>query len=643
MKIILFLLLFAVLSPFLPFSQPQLQAQMLFEHTSRTYLSRNVVYELNRQVTTAGFLDVHILRIPLNDPYISIAPVESIREIGLRETTQNLLATAGAIAGVNADFFGLTGTHTASMGPVVANGQLVSMTQSHNQNVNEFASFILDNNNIPFLRYIQPRIFLSINGMELMRINSINRVPNLDFPVIINRAGMANTAQLVARFPDMWQILVVDGIVTSFHPAEVLVVPENGFIIAMNVQTLVAHNPFFWGGMTAEYTVFSNFERPFSEIQAAVGGGGLILNNGQIVHDTGTVIGGRQPRTALGISGDRQSLVLMVVDGRGRSIGATHEEIAMLMLRNGVFDAMHFDGGGSSTMVAQTYGRNTGLQVVNTVSEGAQRAVINALGVFDNSTPGAIAELVLLPENTNVPPGTPLMLNVLARDLYRHNIPINLAEVQFYAEVISPDGSRHTATGEWFATNIYIPNQPGSLYVTATLGDLSVSKLYFVQAIADPTGFENDPIRTEMTTAIPGFAHDFELFVPRTGTFGYSARLETTALVIQMSAAGGGIFAADRNQWGMFNNLILSTVPSAVIIHMDTNPLRMNSAEFDLFHSALRTHIEQNPNLTIFVVSNREEVPFFYFRNGIRYLDLGINADVTMNFRVVDGQIWYDF
>ena len=44
----------------------------------------------------------------------------------------------------------------------------------------------------------------------------------------------------------------------------------------------------------------------------------------------------------------------MVVDGRGDSIGATHEEMVWLMKEYGAYNAMHFDGGGSSTMVAKT-------------------------------------------------------------------------------------------------------------------------------------------------------------------------------------------------------------------------------------------------------------------------------------------------
>jgi exopolysaccharide biosynthesis protein len=60
----------------------------------------------------------------------------------------------------------------------------------------------------------------------------------------------------------------------------------------------------------------------------------------------------RHPRTAAGFSRDRRTLFLLTVDGRStRSVGVTLEELARLMRRLGAWEAMNFDGGGSTTMV----------------------------------------------------------------------------------------------------------------------------------------------------------------------------------------------------------------------------------------------------------------------------------------------------
>ena len=86
------------------------------------------------------------------------------------------------------------------------------------------------------------------------------------------------------------------------------------------------------------------------------------------------------PRTAVGIDRDKGRILLLVVDGRSsRSRGYTLVEEARLMRQLGAEDAINFDGGGSSTMVAPgPRGRRT---VLNAPSDGAQRSVADALGV----------------------------------------------------------------------------------------------------------------------------------------------------------------------------------------------------------------------------------------------------------------------
>ena len=490
--------IFLLLLLFFPISVQA--AHVMFEHRDRTYLSRDVFFERIRQVTTAGFLDLHILSIPLNDPYITIAPVESQRELGLRETTQALLAGAGAIAGTNADFFGMGGTHSLSFGPVISNGQLISVSAEYNHGFNEFAAFFLDESNIPMLRYVTPRIWFTVNGMELTQIASVNKIPNVERVHIINRNGMLHTSQLSARFPSLRKVVVDNGIViaVSAHPVSV---PEDGFVVVMSEYNFYRYRPDTWIGLPANYEIFINMERELSQIQTAVGGGGLILQGGVIVNDTGTAISGRHPRTALGITPDWQRLILMTVDGRGHSIGATHEEMAALLLRQGVTEAMHLDGGGSTTMVAQAGGRNTPLQVVNRVSDGAQRQVVNAMGVFDHSSPGAITELVLLPVDRYVSRGGALHLHVYGRDLYRHRLGLHPEGLHLSAYIMDAGGQMVPATGTWH-NNTYIPDRPGPLYIRAQYGGMSVSRMYLVQDIV-ALRFATGPIFTTVEMAVP--------------------------------------------------------------------------------------------------------------------------------------------
>ncbi len=82
----------------------------------------------------------------------------------------------------------------------------------------------------------------------------------------------------------------------------------------------------------------------------------------------------RHPRTAVGYSRDRKTMWLVVVDGRSvASVGMTAVELAAALKKLGAWDAMNFDGGGSTTMVVNG-------KVVNTPTDPTgEREVGNAL------------------------------------------------------------------------------------------------------------------------------------------------------------------------------------------------------------------------------------------------------------------------
>jgi exopolysaccharide biosynthesis protein len=116
--------------------------------------------------------------------------------------------------------------------------------------------------------------------------------------------------------------------------------------------------------------------------QTVVSGGPLLVEKGQAhvrsaeENMAADIAKGRAPRTALGLKRDG-TLLMLVVDGRSSdSAGLTLAELAAYLLRLGAYDAVNFDGGGSSEMVIN--GR-----VVNKPSDGSERRVSIGLGLFD--------------------------------------------------------------------------------------------------------------------------------------------------------------------------------------------------------------------------------------------------------------------
>jgi len=115
-----------------------------------------------------------------------------------------------------------------------------------------------------------------------------------------------------------------------------------------------------------------------------IGGWPRILRDGEnVAGDAATVEGtlsgnaeARHPRTAIGFSRDSSTLIILTVDGRSENSGGmTLVELADMMRQLGAWQAMNFDGGGSTTMVIDG-------NVVNRPSDqGGERQVGNALMV----------------------------------------------------------------------------------------------------------------------------------------------------------------------------------------------------------------------------------------------------------------------
>lgn len=95
------------------------------------------------------------------------------------------------------------------------------------------------------------------------------------------------------------------------------------------------------------------------KIQTAVGGGPVLLQNGEIkitnneeLKFGGKAIDDKHPRTAMGYTKDNK-LIVLVIEGRNTGIaeGATLIQEAQMLKDIGCWEALNLDGGGSSCML----------------------------------------------------------------------------------------------------------------------------------------------------------------------------------------------------------------------------------------------------------------------------------------------------
>lgn len=113
-------------------------------------------------------------------------------------------------------------------------------------------------------------------------------------------------------------------------------------------------------------------------MDGVVSGHPQLVNDGVVLatNPNGASCASRAPRTAAGLSKDKKTMFVAVIDGRSSlSIGTTCTQTAAIMKAFGAYEAVNFDGGGSSTM----YVRGTG--VANRPSDGSERVVANHLGI----------------------------------------------------------------------------------------------------------------------------------------------------------------------------------------------------------------------------------------------------------------------
>lgn len=433
-------------------------AQTVYENKTQETITRGVTYEKNSRMTTDGIQDIYVLTIDLTESTLELKEVESKTEYGLKEPVQKMLTDNGAIAGVNSDFFGMAGTYSAGFGPVVRDGELISAGTSINQDKNQYGTYVKDKNGNSIFTYFKTTVKFS-NSAKTIDLASINKVTSMVFPILFNREAATSTADLDKRFDNLVKFVVQNNTITYIsQKGETVEVPENGYLIVMSGDYYTNAASVFKVGDPVTLQVSSTID--FDQIDTAFGGGGLLLLDGQEAPATDIVAAGRQPRTAFGVSQDGTKAIMMVVDGRGDSIGATHSEMAALMKEYGAYEALHLDGGGSSTMVVQTVD-DAAPQLQNTPSDGAQRKVIASVGVFQTAPKGEIKEIGITTVNQHTQPGKTAEFTVYGLDEYKNRIYIAPEDVTF--EVVGVEGT-------WDGY-LFQPTTTGEYSVVATYGD----------------------------------------------------------------------------------------------------------------------------------------------------------------------------
>ena len=430
-------------------------AEVYYEYSRQEAVANGIVFEQLTQATSAGMVDISVLYVSLDEPFVEVRPIAS-QTYGIKETVGKMVTENGAVAGINADFFDPTKTPATPLGSVVSDGKIISLDMDRP----DFATFFVDENNRAAIEYIGLDLKFLNNGVSNIKVHAMNKHLSDFTAVYFDSKAMSDTAQLDGKFSGLVKYIVENGEITYISKGgETVNIPQGGYIIVCAAYYAQYFTETVKVGDSAEFLFAARFD--YGKMNAAIGGAGKILENGEL-SNSGFVVDPayRHPRTAIGVTQDGKKLILAVVDGRGYSVGANQKEMAEIMKRLGAWTAMHFDGGGSSTLVADTVDSG-GLEVKNTPSDGSQRRVINGLGVFHTAPVGEAVGLSLSVSNEKVFFGSPITVNAAGLDENSRKTALPKGSVTYSSD----------SGGKWMG-NVFYPEKYGPVVIYAAYNDI---------------------------------------------------------------------------------------------------------------------------------------------------------------------------
>lgn len=344
--------------------------------------------------TTAPARKIFVLEVSLTESTVDLEVVKSGNKINAdAESVSTMFNNNDTFVyhdvsgGVNADFFTINSTYKNPTNVLINKGEIMWNYASAR------SVFGITENRIPFIRNINEDYKLTVGSNNYV-INKINRERVTDELVLYNR--FIGTSTQTPTGPGV----------------EVKIIPVNGKDAwkangavqckVLAKQTNIGNMSFSAGeavlsasGTTASYisslnindviTLNLNVSTSPSDIKELTGGRAKLVNDGVNYSVQGAINEGdakgtsREPRTAVGYTQDNKKVFLVVVDGRTTiSEGMTFSEMADFLIYLGCYQGLNLDGGGSSTMVANSV-------LKNVPSDGAERLVSNAILAYTNT------------------------------------------------------------------------------------------------------------------------------------------------------------------------------------------------------------------------------------------------------------------
>lgn len=420
-------------------------------------VSSGVSYKNLKRLTTEGWLNINILKVDLTNKYVKLDMLTSSDGLYTLDTVKNQATTNNAVAAINADFFSWDGKYNGyPVGFTMKDGEISSSAYYKNATAETMASLLINSDKSPFYGYVKMDDMKVFNDRgESMQIAEINKISSDYLTPVIFTPAFGKKSPGNSKLWDMVEFVVEDDELKEIRDCmEGAVIPENGYVICARLDNAYAIKCMFDVGDKVNLDIKTNIGE--EDIETAFSGGAMLVKDGDVLLSYTHNISGYQPRSAIGSSEDGKILYMVAVDGRGISKGVTQVELAYLMAEIGCYNAINFDGGGSTYMVGRLAGTDT-LSTLNVPTES--RRVVNSLGIISTAPKsGDVEDLIIDVDYDTVFSGYEVNLTVSAYDEYINKVSVNQEDVKW--KVSGVKGS--------VKNGVFKPLSSGDAVVTAT-------------------------------------------------------------------------------------------------------------------------------------------------------------------------------
>ncbi|SEE92673.1 phosphodiester glycosidase family protein [Jiangella alba] len=493
-------------------------------------------------VTPTGWYDQHILTADLANPAVT-SDLLAGQHVTDRQATSVMVNEAGAVAGVNGDFFDINNSG-APLGAEVRDGELL---KSSDYGTWSHIGVGLDGIGRAVDMTLDATATFGGTAHPVTSLNASNTMSGSPAGAIVAYTpawGTYSRAIGVSGATDVASVLVQDERVVSVDAAAAGegAIPDGAFVLvgreagAAAIRTLQPGD-----GVTLSYELSDEIAR---QMRFVIGSNRELVRDG-VARPDSELDNAVHPRTVIGFKDDGRTMILMTNDGRQSPVnGMTMRELARFMVRLGAEQAWNLDGGGSTSMVAAPLGEDAAT-VRNSPSDGAERPDPNGVGLFVAPGNGTPKQLVITPgeDDARAFPGLHRTLTAKAVDDHLTPVALDPAAVRW-----------RSSGGTVDASVLEVPaNRRGRVTVHATAG--AAQGVRSIDVLGPLNSLELSTNRLSISDAGP--QHAVEVAVTGRDAQGFAAPVELVDLdlsydeaVVGITASGTGLLVTPRAAGG---------------------------------------------------------------------------------------------